>query len=377
MPDNKHTSSSEGSPIQPIIGITLGDPTGIGPEIIAGALLSRSVHQSCFPIVLGRPAILRRAMDLIGSDQEIRVIHSLDRETTSKLFANMRIDFLRGETTPREVLCFECGSPDADAATIPRIDARGGAAAHASLIAATRAAIEKNLDSIVTAPLHKAALHAAGHVWPGHTELLAYLCGVSSYAMMLYLPPGKPGRGGPAGLGVIHVTLHVAMRQIFDLLTPEAIFDKIQLSQIAFERLRSSMDLPTSPSLAVAALNPHAGESGLFGDEESRVIAPAVERAREHGWNVTGPLSVDTLMPLAVDGKYDAVVAMYHDQGHIALKLLDMFDAVNITLGLPIIRTSVAHGTAHDIAWQGKAKCSGMIQAILTAARLKGMQHGF
>jgi 4-hydroxythreonine-4-phosphate dehydrogenase len=129
------------------------------------------------------------------------------------------------------------------------------------------------------------------------------------------------------------------------------------------------------PKIAVAALNPHAGESGRFGDEESRTIRPAVEKAKQLGWNVSGPLPVDTLMPIAARGDFDVVVAMYHDQGHIALKLLDMFEAVNITLGLPIVRTSVAHGTAHDIAWKGIADCGGMVQAILVAARLASSKH--
>jgi len=211
--------------------------------------------------------------------------------------------------------------------------------------------------------------------------------------MMLYLPPGnlkptnteettnqtepsmKPHRGGPAGLGVVHVTLHMALRDVFANLTIPAISEKIDLAHAYFSRLRKSMQLvdehgSTSPRIAVAALNPHGGEHGRFGDEEIRIIEPAVRLAQQRGIRVEGPLPVDTLMPKAVRGEYDAVVAMYHDQGHIALKLLDMFEAVNITLGLPIIRTSVAHGTAHDIAWQGIAKPGGMTQAVLAAARL-------
>ena len=194
--------------------------------------------------------------------------------------------------------------------------------------------------------------------------------------MMLYLPPGKSDRGGHAGLGVVHVTLHMALREIFQHLSCDSIFEKIELAQHAFFKLRRSLGLPPSPALAVAALNPHAGEGGLFGDEENRIILPAVRRAVAQNWNVIGPLSVDTLMPAAVSGKYDAVIAMYHDQGHIALKLLDMFDAVNITLGIPIVRTSVAHGTAHDIAWQNRARASGMIQAIVTASRLGAKLDG-
>jgi 4-hydroxythreonine-4-phosphate dehydrogenase len=199
--------------------------------------------------------------------------------------------------------------------------------------------------------------------------------------MMLYLPPqedrsdlGMVGsgkrRGGKYGLGVIHVTLHMALREIFAAIDPEAVFEKISLAREVFSRLRRASGENQEPPIAVAALNPHGGELGRFGDEESTCIAPAVERARRSGWNVEGPLPVDTLMPRAVQGEFDAVVAMYHDQGHIALKLLDMFDAVNITLGLPILRTSVAHGTAHSIAGTATAKCSGMVQAILAAAQL-------
>lgn len=188
--------------------------------------------------------------------------------------------------------------------------------------------------------------------------------------MMLYLPPGKPRHGGRMGLGVVHVTLHCALRDVFSQLTIESILETIALADGFFRRLSSAMELNEVPRIAVAALNPHGGESGRFGDEEMTIIAPAVERARANGIDVVGPLPVDTLMSAAADGRYDAVVAMYHDQGHIALKLLDMFEAVNITLGLPILRTSVAHGTGHDIAWQGIAEWGGMTQAIMVAAQL-------
>ena len=162
----------------------------------------------------------------------------------------------------------------------------------------------------------------------------------------------------------------MALREVFEHLTIASIGEKIGLANDVFKRIRKSMGLTGAPRIAVAGLNPHAGESGRFGTEEQTIIAPAVMMARESQIDVVGPLPVDTLMPKAVDGGFDAVVAMYHDQGHIALKLLDMFDAVNVTLGLPIVRTSVAHGTAHDIAWQNRAESSGMIQAVMTAARL-------
>ena len=382
----------------PKIAITMGDPTGVGPEIIAGALQHPDIYQICQPVFIGRPDILHRACRLLNLSSEVVEVTEDPNQQGSQ----------------NKILCLTEGNSEADSAPHGRIDARGGQAAFDCLVAATKLAINQQVDAIVTAPLHKAALHAAGHYWPGHTELLAHLCGIENFAMMLYLPPeftptseasiathlssGQRGadpksdspncdtqehehsfekfpntnsrRGGQVGLGVVHVTLHMALRDIFQHITTESIFEKITLAHETFSRLRTAMDLSPTPAIAVAALNPHAGEEGLFGEEEATIIRPAVELARARGWNVKGPLPVDTLMPRAADGDYDVVVAMYHDQGHIALKLLDMFDAVNITLGLPILRTSVAHGTAHDQAWKGTASCSGMIQAIRTAAWL-------
>jgi 4-hydroxythreonine-4-phosphate dehydrogenase len=225
-------------------------------------------------------------------------------------------------------------------------------------------ALDKRIDGIVTAPLSKVALHAAGHHYPGHTELLAEMCGIRDFAMMLYLPPGECVRSA-FGLGVAHVTLHQSLRSVFGDLTPLAIVTKCRLASDVMRRLGVER-----PRVAVCALNPHAGEEGLFGDEERTIIAPAVAEARRAGHNVAGPFPTDTLMMRARDGEFDAVVAMYHDQGHIALKLLGMHAAVNITLGLPIVRTSVAPGTAFDRAWQGAARAEGMVAAILTAAKL-------
>jgi 4-hydroxythreonine-4-phosphate dehydrogenase len=190
------------------------------------------------------------------------------------------------------------------------------------------------------------------------------MCGVRDFAMMLYLPPAIVPTC-PHGLGVVHVTLHMALREVFANLTTLAILEKIRLAHNALAAFGAD-----PPRIAVAALNPHAGEEGLFGDEESKIIAPAVEKARAEGIEIFGPLPTDTLMVRAREGEFDAVVAMYHDQGHIALKLLGMHGAVNMTLGLPIIRTSVAHGTAFDRAWQGTAETSGMVSAIETAAML-------
>ena len=346
---------------KPSIAITIGDPTGVGPEVIVKSIASRLTNSQCNTLVLGRPAILRRAA--IASSIDLQIIEVSSVSEWRSLATSL-------DTNTHPLFCLTTGSDEADDAIQPVVDRRGGQLAYDCLVRAAELAIAKQVDAIVTAPLHKVALHEAGHDWPGHTELLAHLCGVEEHAMMLYLPPGRPRHGGQAGFGVVHVTLHMALSEVFQHITIENVDEKIRLANSVFTRIRKALRLAGVPRIAVAALNPHGGESGRFGSEEQTIIGPAVAAAKEIGIDVVGPLPTDTLMPAAVDGAYDAVVAMYHDQGHIALKLLDMFDAVNVTLGLPIIRTSVAHGTAHDIAWQNKAESSGMVQAILTAARL-------
>lgn len=333
----------------PRIAITMGDPAGIGPEIIVRAWQHPLLHALCQPLVLGSPLVLQRAADRFAAGLRICEV------TDSCHFVS----------TPDRLACLECVSPEAADVPAARIDPRGGHAAYEALCTAARLALEGRVAAIVTAPLHKAALHAAGHHYPGHTELLAELCGVADYAMMLYLAPG-PSIHGPAGLGVIHTTLHMALRDVFAALTTDAILSKIRLADRTLGPLLPA-DQPR-PRLAVCALNPHAGEEGLFGDEELLRIAPAVQQAQHEGIDVAGPLPADTLMMRAAAGQFDGVVAMYHDQGHIALKLLGMHRAVNITLGLPIVRTSVAHGTAFDLAWQGQAQFEGLIEALRVAA---------
>jgi 4-hydroxythreonine-4-phosphate dehydrogenase len=261
--------------------------------------------------------------------------------------------------------CWTVGSLDAAEAPPCRIDPRAGRAAYDSLCAAIDAAQNRDIDAIVTAPLNKAALHAAGIRMPGHTEILAERCGVREHSMMLHLPPGGPIRGRH-GLSVAHVTLHTSIASVPRLLTCEQIASTIRLMDAFIKRIGSDR-----PRLGVCALNPHAGEEGLFGDEETRLIRPAVEAELANGLDVTGPHPADTLFKRAVvDDEFDGVVAMYHDQGHIAFKLIGFDRAVNVTLGLPIVRTSPSHGTAFDIAWQGRARADGMKGAIQTAVRL-------
>lgn len=370
---------------KPLIAVTVGDPAGIGPEIIVGAWTETVVHEWCRPVVVGHPEILRRAVDLWQMGLRVVEVNSPDQVPPS----------------PGVIPCLPCGSDDVLAVVPGTLDARAGQAAYDAVVTATRLALDGRVDAITTAPLQKEALHRAGHEYPGHTEILAHVCGIDDYAMMLYLGPDDDLLS-PFGLAVVHVTLHTAMRNVFAQLTEEAILAKARLAHRFMSRFvkprpavapmkgkrgaellsyrqdgarlgeRKKTDLaPASrPRIGVCALNPHAGEGRLFGEEEQTIIRPAVDRGRAEGLHIEGPLPADTLMVQARDGRFDAVVAMYHDQGHIALKLLGMQRAVNVTLGLPIIRTSVAHGTAFDIAWQRQAETGSMIEALRVASRL-------
>jgi 4-hydroxythreonine-4-phosphate dehydrogenase len=329
----------------PQIAITMGDPSGVGPETITAAWKTCLADGLCRPMVVGHPEIMRQAVSLLGTGAEVVEITAPEE----------------AQPTADVIPCLAVGRDEVLNAPPAMVDPRSGQAAFEAICLATELALSGRVDAVTTAPISKVALQQAGHNYPGHTELLAELCGVDDFAMMLYLRD--------TGLGVVHVTLHTALRDVAGQITTEAVRQKIDLAQTAIERLS---DIASPARIGVCALNPHAGEEGLFGDEEQTTIRPAVEQAIADGVNVTGPLSADTLMVAAHQGEYDVVVAMYHDQGHIALKLLGMHRAVNVTLGLPIIRTSVAHGTAFDLAWQGRAEASGMVEAIRVASRLAG-----
>ena len=332
----------------PLLALTMGDPAGIGPEVIVGAWRDAAIHHWCRPLVIGHPTVMRRACALVAPDVQIHEISAPEE----------------ARPEPDSIPCLNACRPEAAGVPAGEVNARGGQAAYDALIAAAGLALAGRIDGITTAPLSKAALWEAGQHYPGHTELLAELCGVDDFAMMLYLAHDEHMRG-PAGLGVIHTTLHMSLRDALAALSPASVLAKIQLADTAMRPLCSA-----APRIGVCALNPHAGEAGLFGDEETTIIAPAVQRAQAAGVNVQGPYPADTLMTRARDGEFDAVVAMYHDQGHIALKLLGMHRAVNVTLGLPIVRTSVAHGTAFDVAWQGRARATSMVEAIRVACQL-------
>ncbi len=339
-------------PALPLLAMTMGDPAGVGPETIAGAWLQPQLHEVCRGVAVGQPDIFRRAVEVVGGGIEVVEVASA----------------ADAQPTPGVMPVLTSGSHESVEVPPAVIDARGGQAAYDALALAAELALKGDVAGIVTAPLNKAALRAAGYPHPGHTELLAEFCGGCEVAMMLYLPPGEMVAGA-AGLGVAHATLHMAMRDVATTLSKERIVESARLADEVMRALSVS-DTNVAPKIAVAAFNPHGGEGGLFGDEEQRIIAPAVEAATAAGINAHGPLPCDTLMMRARHGEFDGVVAMYHDQGHIALKLLGMHAAVNITLGLPIVRTSVAHGTAFDLAWQGKAETAGMIAASKVAAKL-------
>ena len=343
---------------RPLLALTLGDVAGIGPEVVALAWSLPALHALARPFVVGDSAILRRALALVraSGDGPLIEVETIDAPEAA-------------QPSARLIPCLKVAGVDVAAVRPGRVEARAGAAAARWLVEAIDLARAGRVDAIVTLPLHKESLHLAGVPHPGHTEILAERCGVSDHAMMLYLPSDREDRGG---LGVIHATLHVPLRTVFDLLTIDSVASKIHLADSALRPLTAGRP----PRIAVAGLNPHAGENGLFGNEEIEIIAPAVARCLAEGVNVVGPIAADTLFGRAVKGEFDAVVAMYHDQGHVALKTVGFDRAVNVTLGLPIVRTSVAHGTAFDIAWQGRdVDTSSLMAAVGVAAQIVAGQR--
>lgn len=349
--------SDAGRSTLPIIALTMGDAAGIGPEVVVRAATNPQLRLICRPAAIGHPDVLQRAAQLTSTP--LRIEEVADFETLTDWQPS-----ITSNADTKVLPCVKaCGD---DVADVPSgaIDARAGQAAYDCLVAATKAALAGMIAGITTAPLNKAALRAAGLDYPGHTEILGDVCGVDEFAMMLYLPPGDIVKS-PNGLGVVHTTLHTSIRSVPELLTQDGIVANIRLMDSFMRRVGCE-----TPRVGVCALNPHAGEEGLFGDEEARLIAPAVQQCQQAGIQSTGPIPADALLRRAVGGEFDGVVAMYHDQGHIALKLIGFDRAVNITLGLPIVRTSPSHGTAFDIAGKGIASAEGMIEAAKIAVQL-------
>jgi 4-hydroxythreonine-4-phosphate dehydrogenase len=323
----------------PVIAITMGDAAGIGPEIVMKALAARQVRALCNPLVIGDAARLRHAGKLVASALEVVSL----------------TDPREAEYSRDTVACIDLELIPADL-PFGKTSAIAGEAAYRFVERAVRIVEQGAAQAICTAPLSKEALHAAGHRYPGHTELIAALTNTAEVSMMLVAPK----------LRVIHVTTHMGLLDAIERIDA-ALVERV-IGRAHDTLVRSGM---AKPRIGVCGINPHAGENGLFGrGEEATKIVPAVEACRARGWNVTGPLPADTLFFLAARGDYDIVVAMYHDQGHGPIKVLGLESGVNITVGLPVVRTSVDHGTAFDIAGQGIADERSLIEALRQAAEL-------
>lgn len=323
---------------RPILAVTLGDPAGTGPELLARALADPVVRAACRPVVVGDAGVLRAAAAITGSSLPVAPIARIDPAAGA------------GEGVI-EVL--DLANVDLGRLVRGRVSPACGQAAFEAIGRAVECVLGGQAHAVVTSALNKAALHAAGHRHEGHTELLAELCGGPDVTMMLVADR----------LRVCHVSTHVSLREAIDRVRPERI---LRVLALAREGVRE-LGIP-EPHLAVAGLNPHAGEGGIFGDEEIRHITPAIEEARARGFRVSGPHAGDTVFARAADGQFDCALAMYHDQGHIAAKMLGIWRGVNVTLGLPLIRTSVEHGTDFENAGTGRGDPRSLVQALLLAA---------
>ena len=328
----------------PLVAVTMGDPAGVGPEIIAKTFADPDFHARNRALVVGDAGMLKRAAQLVGLPLEINEIP--DPEDAA--FTPGTADVLRVGELPPDLPFGE-------------LDARAGDAAFRYVERATGLASAGRVAAIATAPLNKEAMHLAGHGYPGHTEILADLTGTEDYAMMLVTDELK----------VIHVSTHVSLREAIDRAQPDRELAVIRLAHESLKKLGVE-----SPRVAVAGLNPHAGENGLFGKEDLEKIRPAVKAALDEGIDASGPWAPDTVMMRARQGHFDVVVVQYHDQGHIPIKLMGFDTGVNVTVGLPFFRTSVDHGTAFDIAGTGKADHASLEAALDLARSLAGAEEG-
>ncbi|MGF7140631.1 4-hydroxythreonine-4-phosphate dehydrogenase PdxA [Roseimarinus sediminis] len=329
---------------KPILAITMGDPSGIGPEIIVKAFGQGKLFERCRPLVTGNASIIEKAIALTALPLKVQRIQNIKEARFEQGFI--------------DVYDLEMDAPE----QVPysKVNAAAGDIAFRSVVKVINLAMAGEVDATVTAPINKAAIHAAGHLFSGHTEIYAHYTNTSNYAMLL----------ADEKLKVIHVSTHVSLREACDRVTKKRVFDVTALLNDSLKKLGIEQ-----PRIGVAGLNPHAGDEGLFGSEEKEEIAPAVVMAREQGIDALGPYPPDTLFSLAAGGRFDGCVAMYHDQGHIPFKMVGFVwdeekqsmksvKGVNITLGLPIIRTSVDHGTAFEIAGKGIASPDAMLYAI-------------
>ena len=330
--------------MKPVLGITMGDAAGIGPEVIVKALADKRIYELAHPIVIGDKKMMQRALDIVKSDLQLRTVQDIDNLHSEFGY----IDLIDLNNLPEDL-------------PFAKVDARAGKAAYEYIESAVDLTLKNKIHAIVTAPLNKEALHAGGKNFPGHTEILAHLSKTDDFSMMLTSEK----------LNVIHVTTHVSIRQACDLIKKERVLTVIELAEEYSKMLGFA-----EPRIAVAGFNPHAGENGLFGDEDEKEIVPAVKEAQARGMNVVGPLPPDTVFHRAANlDEFDIVVVMYHDQGHIPIKLLGFDTGVNVTVGLPFIRTSVDHGTAFPIAGQGIADSRSMTEALYLGAKMANVKY--
>jgi len=327
----------------PIIAVTMGDVCGIGPEVVAKALASEELAGTCRGLVVGSARALEQAARLSGVSLEVREVES----------------HTEAESSPGIATVLDPHDLEMDSITVGQLSAEAGRAAMDWVVLAARLAMDAKVQAIATAPLNKEAASLGGYRDIGHTELLQRVAGASQVATMLV-----SGR-----LRVVHLTTHRSLRRACDYVKKSYILSRLQLIHESFDEWGIS-----HPRIAVAALNPHGSDGGLIGDEEDREIWPAVEAAREMGIDAIGPVPADIVFVQAIGGDYDVVLAMYHDQGHIAIKVHGMEQSISINLGLPFIRTSVDHGTAFDIAGKGVASETSMVRAIQAAVSLASGQ---
>ncbi len=326
---------------RPIVAVTMGDAAGVGPEVIMKSMAHKELYEQCRPLVIGDSERLRKAGRIVGSKLEVQSVSS--HEVEGALFEFGFVDCVDLHLIPDDL-------------PWGQLSAHAGEAAFRYIETAAKLALAGKVAAICTAPINKGALHAAGHRFPGHTELLAFLTDTPEVSMMLTTPKMR----------VLHVTSHIGLIDAIRKIEPGLVERTIARGHAALQRIGI-----LEPRIAVCGINPHAGENGLFGHgEEEEKIVPAVEACRARGWDVQGPLPADTLFFRAQRGDFDLVIAMYHDQGHGPVKALGLEAGVNITVGLPVIRTSVDHGTAFDIAGTGRADERSMLEAIRQAVQL-------
>lgn len=324
--------------IKPLIGVTIGDPAGVGPEIVVKALSEDKIYEECRPILIGDKSVIEQALVFCGLDLNINVV----KNAKDGKYVLGTIDLI------------DLNNVDINELKMGKVQALGGKAAFKYIKKSIEMAMSKEIDAIATTPINKESLKAGNINYIGHTEIFADLTNTKDPLTMFEVQ----------GMRVFFLTRHVPLREVCDLVTKERVLDYIIRCTECLKKLGVK-----EGTMAVAGLNPHSGEHGLFGNEEMTEISPAIEEATKMGYKVVGPIGADSIFHLALQGRFNSVISLYHDQGHIATKTLDFERTIAVTGGMPILRTSVDHGTAFDIAGTGVASSVSMTEAILLAAK--------